>query len=99
MQWDGDISFHAWDASSADEKLRGPGTTAMSVREYSLALERSGLNTTILKLASTTVKCRAILHVDGFLSSMLKHLFNVCGVVRQRCSIICFSSRRDSTDT
>lgn len=35
------------------------------------------------------MKVRVILHVDGFLSSILRCLFNVCEVVKQWC-IICF---------
>ena len=53
------------------------------VRKYSLAGGRNHLNTAILEFESTALKVRAILYVDGFLSPVLSHLFNVRDVVRQ----------------
>lgn len=99
MQWDSNISFPAWHTGSADKFLRDPGTLSISVRKYPLTLEQHDSNTAMLKLASTTVKVRATLRADGFLSSRLRHLSSVCAVVRRWWSIICFPSRRDSTDT
>ena len=53
------------------------------VRKYSLAGGRNHLNTAILEFESTALKVRAILYVNGFLSPVLSHLFNVYDVVRQ----------------
>lgn len=52
------------------------------VRKYSLAGGRNHLNTAILEFESTALKVRAILYVNGFLSPVLSHLFNVYDVVR-----------------
>ena len=56
---------------------------SLSGNIYSFAGGRNHLNTAILEFESTALKVRAILYVDGFLSPILSHLFNVCNVVRQ----------------
>lgn len=84
MQWDSNVSSPAW---HTDEKcLRDTEPVAISVRKDSLALERN--YTTILEFVLTILKVREVLHVDGFLLAILRHLFNVCDVVRQWC-IVC----------
>lgn len=78
-----------WHIDSAAKCLRDPGSMIIPFRKYSFAGGRNHLNTAILEFESTALKVRAILYVDGFLSPVLSHLFNVCDIVRQG-SIIYF---------